>query len=433
MNNNPTQKKWIISIALFVLGLFLFGNHISTLINPYFDETHYVPAAKQWMSFAPTMNLEHPPVGKYLIAFGMKIFGESPLGFRSMTVLFGALTLPLFFIIADLLFADIVLASLVSLFSAFNFWIFVQSRIAMLDIFMITFSLIAIAAFLVFRSQQSKPYFILSGLFWGLAVATKWSSAFILAGFLVVYACEHYLNYLRVLNLNPRASEQLRHQLKTLIHLGLFSIGAYFVMFIPYTLISTQYHRSLFEIVFKLPGEMLHLQKLVTQDHPYKSSWDTWPIMTRPIWYTYEKVINGPGLVHAVVLLGNPFQMAMGFLCAIVTGLFAFCGWYFDIQSIIPSKKTLGITTIFAFSWLVWSFSSRSITFFYYFFPSALCYSFLIPAFLRSYFKERNVLVIMTALVLISLGYFIYFYPVISGTPIDETTLSKWMWFDSWI
>src|SRR3569623_2654582 len=54
-----------------------------------FDEVHYLPAARAFLHLAQPVNLEHPPLGKELIALGVALFGDRPLGWRIMPWLVG--------------------------------------------------------------------------------------------------------------------------------------------------------------------------------------------------------------------------------------------------------------------------------------------------------------------------------------------------------
>src|ERR1700709_2866384 len=57
-----------------------------------------------------------------------------------------------------------------------NQMVFVQSRIAMLDIYTLAFDLMGVAAFIHgFRKQKPEVAFALAGLAFGLATACKWS------------------------------------------------------------------------------------------------------------------------------------------------------------------------------------------------------------------------------------------------------------------
>ena len=76
-----------------------------------------------------------------------------------------------------------------SLLAFFNQMLFVQSRIAMLDIFALAFGLFAIAAFMHgFRRRGRICWFALAGLAFGLSIACKWSGLFALAVCIVIVA-----------------------------------------------------------------------------------------------------------------------------------------------------------------------------------------------------------------------------------------------------
>src|SRR4029077_11630373 len=76
-----------------------------------------------------------------------------------------------------------------TLFAFFNQMLFVQSRIAMLDIFSLSFSLFAIAAFIHgFRKPRPHLWFALTGVACGLSIACKWSGLFVLAVCIVIVA-----------------------------------------------------------------------------------------------------------------------------------------------------------------------------------------------------------------------------------------------------
>ena len=76
--------------TLFVASCALFLVYIQFPEKLNFDEFHYIPAARRLLDFSNPKNMEHPPLGKELIAIGMAIFGDQPLGWRFMSTIFGA-------------------------------------------------------------------------------------------------------------------------------------------------------------------------------------------------------------------------------------------------------------------------------------------------------------------------------------------------------
>ena len=156
---------------------------IDTPDHPYFDETHYVPAARQLLQthFAiPTLNLEHPPLAKELMALSIWLFGDNPFGWRTMSALFGALALTGIYLCGRALFDDRHTALWATVIAGLNQMLFVQARIAMLDIFALAFVLWGLAAFMMSFREQVPTRALLdgAGLCFGLATACKWSGIF---------------------------------------------------------------------------------------------------------------------------------------------------------------------------------------------------------------------------------------------------------------
>ena len=74
---------WCAVISLAFLALVL--HRIGLPSQLYFDEVHYVPAARQMLEPVmpqPMLNPMHPPLAKQLIALSIHSFGDGPLGWR---------------------------------------------------------------------------------------------------------------------------------------------------------------------------------------------------------------------------------------------------------------------------------------------------------------------------------------------------------------
>jgi dolichyl-phosphate-mannose--protein O-mannosyl transferase len=99
----------------------------------YFDEVHYVPAARQMLEPVmprPMLNPMHPPPAKELMAVSIRVFGDAPLGRRYPSVLFGSLAIVAMYRRGLALFAAQGPALASALIAFFNQMVFVQSRIA---------------------------------------------------------------------------------------------------------------------------------------------------------------------------------------------------------------------------------------------------------------------------------------------------------------
>ena len=95
MSEAPDHDADPILPALALAGVFavLGTMRLTTLQTPYFDEVHYLPAAREILNGGDYINREHPLLGKTVMAAGIGIFGDSPLGWRIFSLLAGVITL----------------------------------------------------------------------------------------------------------------------------------------------------------------------------------------------------------------------------------------------------------------------------------------------------------------------------------------------------
>lgn len=141
------------------------------------------PRAYEWWNEPPEPNTAvdwlHPPLAKYTQAAGMLVFGETPFGWRISSVIFGTLVILATALLAEELFTDKRISLLAAGIAAMDGLLLVQSRIAMNDIHVTFFILLTLFAYAKYRKSGSKLFLLfLTGLFAGLATASKWSGIF---------------------------------------------------------------------------------------------------------------------------------------------------------------------------------------------------------------------------------------------------------------
>jgi dolichyl-phosphate-mannose-protein mannosyltransferase len=109
-----------------------------------FDETYYAKDACLYAGYSlKRCDLEgegeqswvHPPLGKWMIAAGIKVFGSTPLGSRVSSATVGTAIVVLIAVLALLLFESVVWCLVAGVLAATESLLFVQSRVALLDIF----------------------------------------------------------------------------------------------------------------------------------------------------------------------------------------------------------------------------------------------------------------------------------------------------------
>ena len=161
----------------------------------------------------------HPPLGKWMIALGLRVFGaQDTIGWRISTAIVGILAVFLLVIIARALFNSTLLATIAGGLFAIDGHAIVMSRTALLDNFVMIFTLLGFGAIMLDRAKSAgrlslwlsrradagrdidwgpalwwRPWLLTAGILFGAATAVKWSGLYFLAAFavysLVVDAC----------------------------------------------------------------------------------------------------------------------------------------------------------------------------------------------------------------------------------------------------
>jgi dolichyl-phosphate-mannose--protein O-mannosyl transferase len=168
----------------------------------YFDEYYYARQAcfqtrdTSVCGFKDERRPVHPPLGRWLIAAGIRAFGNNPLGWRIAPALAGTLTVGLLYLLARRLLNSTAAAVTASGLLAIDVLHFIHSRLAMLDVFVVLFVVAAALCCLYDREQilsgrlrpragplaglRDHPWRIAAGAAVGAAAASKWPGAFIL-------------------------------------------------------------------------------------------------------------------------------------------------------------------------------------------------------------------------------------------------------------
>jgi dolichyl-phosphate-mannose-protein mannosyltransferase len=199
-----------------------------------FDETYYVKDAHtlsqlgyegSWPADAntafnaghPDIYLDapsfvvHPPLGKWIIAMGLAVFGaDDPFGWRIAVAVSGILLVLVTMLIAQRLFRSTLLAVIAGGLIAIDGNAIVLSRVAVLDTMLALFALLGVGAVLLDRARNerrlalwvadtgparspwgpafwNRPWLLAAGVAFGLASSVKWSGLYFLAIF-AVYA-----------------------------------------------------------------------------------------------------------------------------------------------------------------------------------------------------------------------------------------------------
>jgi dolichyl-phosphate-mannose-protein mannosyltransferase len=423
MSQKNQKRLWIIHGAIFLFALVFFVIGIDRVDYQIFDEIRYAPDGGQFTVHGMNWNWTSPPLGRMLIGLGISIFGYEPLGWRIMSAIFGALSLNAMFSLGLIFFKTELLALEVVALCFLNQMLFVQSRIAMLDIFMFTFMAWGFVFFFRKWKNPVQGTFMLAGVFFGLAIAVKWFAIIPAAFCNYLYLTQNVKHW--KIPKNMKWFWKLPQQLKKGINrenLKWFwwapPLATYFVVYLPligmgHPNYATQLASSsptsngstygLWDLI-PLQWEMFKTQVAYGRpDHPFESAWYTWPFWYNQFWYRSEvKAIDGNNFFEGILFFGNPLILWLGVLAVGVT-----------IYAWIKKKNETAkiISLLYLVLFLSWTIIPRKTTYLFYYFPAAMFLSFNI-VFAAQYFKvplrHRAGYLFACALV------FMYFYPLLS-------------------
>jgi len=424
------QDPWGWCIAIPLVFAALASVRLAIPSAPFFDEVHYLPAARAILEGGEYLNREHPLLGKELIALGIWLFGDEPLGWRIMPLLAGTLAVgasmrALWHASLDR-YACVVFGVLL----ATGFHLFVMSRIAMLDIFMAAFLALAAWAFAAACREPETGRWRLAGcgVAIGCALASKWNAIplAMLPG-LAFFAARLAAGRRRLLTSRRGIPVPGVSLVEAFAWLGVVPLFVYALTFLPGYWLGTPFRPSplageLFPFgLVELHAEILELQKSVMAPHNYQSTWPQWVTNTRGIWYLYE---FADGAQRGVLLIGNPLTMLLGLpalVWCLVTGF-----WHREwakVGAVVGYAASLGL----------WVVAPKPVQFYYhYMMPSVFLLAVLALALSDARRVER-LRWTGWAVPLASMGFFALFWKVLTAAPLDgPMSFADWTWIAGW-
>lgn len=419
-DRDPLALCAVIAVAFLVL-LWL-RLHIPNRI--YFDEVHYVSAARELLMLARPKNPEHPMVGKEFIAAALWLFGDTPQSWRIFPALFGAIGLFAFsralWLASGRAFATV--AGMLLL--ATDFLWFVMSRIAMLDMFMAGFAMLALwmLAGAVRHPQEGRWRLAMAGLFMGLALGSKWSVATTIAlpglAFLALRVRRHGWRALLATEGAPVPGISLA---EAGLWLGTLPLLVYFATFLPTFFYAERPVNPLHIVEYQ--AYMVRLQNSVVKSHPYQSVWWQWVLDIRAIWFLYSPF---DGIQRGVVLLGNPFSLLAG-LPAVGWALWA--GWKQG------RHDALAAAVLYLAAIGMWVANGKPVQFFYhYLLPSTFLMACLGLALDEVWRRPDRWRWTAPAALGLAAALFAWFFPILSAAKLccGRSSFEWWMWLRSW-
>ncbi|MFI6288490.1 dolichyl-phosphate-mannose--protein mannosyltransferase [Streptomyces sp. NPDC051018] len=429
----------------------------------------------------------HPPVGKWVIGLGEKIFDFTPFGWRFMVALLGTVSVLLLCRIGRRLFRSAFLGCLAGLLLAVDGLHFVMSRTALLDLVLMFFVVAAFGCLLVDRDRVRarlaaalptdaegvlrpdsavaetlrlgwRPWRIAAGVMLGLAAGTKWNGLYYLAAFGLLTVLWDVGARRTAGAVRPYAAVLRRDLVPAFVATVPVALVTYVATWSGWILTDRGHFRQWASTgpgretswpfvpdwvrsLWHYEAEVYRFHVTLTSGHPYESNPWSWIVMGRPVSYYYESPAPGvdgcpPGTAEKcaaeVLALGTPLLWWAG--CFAIC--YALWRWLFR-----RDWRAGAIACAIAAGWVPWFFFQERTIFVFYavvFVPFVcLAVAMMTGALLGppgTDERRRAVGAIGAGvLVLLIIWNFIYFHPIYTGTPIPVDEWRDRMWLDTWV
>ena len=381
-----------------------------------FDEVYYAKNAASLITDGVELNEQgesefvvHPPLGKWLIGIGIKLFGNNEFGWRVIAALVGSASVLLIYLIVQRLFNSLFLSNIAAALFALDGLHLVMSRVALLDIFLMFFILLAF--YLILRNDLW-----LSGVVIGLAAATKWSAVFVIP-------------FLILLTVNIGGANFATWG-KRFSQFVLTPMGIYLLSWSGWIISSKGWARdsgsNLFSSLWNYHVEIMNFHRGLTEQHTYAANPWSWLVLGRPTSFYYEtpKNCGAQSCSQEILAIGTPILWWAGiFAIAITVGLF------------IANKDRVSafILAGIAGTHLPWFFIQNRTTFYFY---AIAIFPFIVLALINVFNwalnNQINRKLIYGFVVTVGIN-FIYFLPIFIGINIPYVDWLARMWLPSWI
>ena len=417
----------------------------------YFDEAYHVPAARliannderayEWWH-QPIVGEDyhdwlHPPLVKLIQASSIRLFGDNSLGWRIPSAVFGVLLILAIYSFSYQLFRTFYskaqsrkIALLSCALATLDGLVLVQSRIAMNDIFVCFWMIVALFLATAWQpkmwllkldrfkqkeketSRHSNVYLLATGIILGLALASKWSAILLMLAILT-------------LTVSGALASRMFKSLP-LIFFSLFLLPI-FIYFLSYSQMFAQ--GKDINYFFRLHEQILWYQTNRDTNHNYSSLPHQWLLNNRPVWYwtdDHNDSVDESQKAN-IYALGNPVIQVLALFALIYRlGELVIC-WNHE------KKLSFKLSTLLLFMalWLPWILSPR-IIFYHLYLPAFLILNLILSDILIDVILRKSSKAFWLIIMLVVIS-FIIFYPHWIGIAVDKQIVERVYYaFPSW-
>ncbi len=416
MKASPEHRRvWAYYALLFVAGLTILVGWWARVFDITFpnkrmwDEIYFPVFARDYLKGVPFFDL-HPPLGKFILAVSIAIFGDDPLGWRFMPAVFGCALVVLAAVFARRYFGDSVPAILLAaLFGGETIFI-IYSRTGLLDGILVFFVL---ATFLMALRAENRDQLVWPALLLGLTIAIKWAVLGIAIP--IGYILWHkglFRPFLASLSISA------------VVYILVVFAGQIWNPTGPFDTFSNQ--NTVMNVIEWHKQALRNAGRSIPNSEG--SQWWTWPLLGRPIIFFHDTNAAGKDLVFLAI--GNPFVWWSSTL-AVLTGAGEIIRRLI-FRKPLADHQLVPIVMGYAFLMLPWIPGTR-IPYVYNYLPgyafALLALTYWLTLLWRYRWWGPWIVVFYTVL---AFAFTLYFLPLVTGLPLDHESLRQHVWIETW-
>lgn len=417
-----------LAVCSVVIGVWARFYHIGFPPYKIWDEIYFPVIAHQYLESLPFTGGHppheykfdlHPPLGKFILAVGIAIFGNTPLGWRLMPAVFGCLMIGL---VAALMWRqtrDVVAALLAAIFMALETVFIVYSRIGVMDGILVFFTL---ATFLAALWAEERKQVIWVSVLLGLTIAIKWAALMVAvpAGY-VLWRKGLFRQFFGGLYLSAIVYLVIVYVGQLIVPTGAGTVA------VKANGLDLIWNRWV--LVWKWHLQALKNVTIATQNSQ-SSPWWSWPLLLHPL--ILRRLVDANGNPMVILGIGNPI-LWWSSTVAVVWGLVQLVYEKVISKVAIADSPLVPLLLGYIFLLLPWVPSTR-LPYLYNYFPS-YAFALLTLAYLVSRLWRRGRwgpwTVVAFSVIIIACG--IYFLPVAMALPLSPEGLNHRIWLNSWL
>jgi dolichyl-phosphate-mannose-protein mannosyltransferase len=473
-----------------------------------FDETYYAPEARELLNNGGYENnpgymfIVHPPLGKWFIAAGEWLFTDHlhwppEYGYRIPSAVAGTLAVLILVRVVRRMTRSTLLGCIAGLLLAVDGLSVVQSRTALLDIFLQVLVLGSFACLVVDRDRVrerlaaavedgpvsglgprlgARPWRLAAGLLIGLACGVKWSPVYFAIGFLVLSLLWDRAARRSAGARRTTLGTTLRDLPGAAVALLVMPLLAYLTTWTGWLLSETGYNRhwadtnparwgsmKLLDVgggfpyvhlrlepsrwpilpgalrsLFQYHGQALHFHNTLYAPHPYQSEPWSWLVLGRPVSYYYPGGGQTPSGCGAATCVREILAIGTPALWWAFIPTIVWMGW------LLVSRRDWRAGAVlmpFVAGWLTWMLNLKRTMFLFYMVPLVpflvIGMTLALGAVLGPPWAEESRRlwgrVAVCGYLALVVVDFIWLHPLLVGNLMTYDQWHSRIWFPSWI